>query len=122
MISRREFLKRAGVIGASTAFEVPVLKRFRPPQKKSNQNISFDHEYPFPYDSDYFEASERVVFLNSERASAKQADFWGPAGYTKLTITKSSVKIDYIRSAINHPYTNIPKSSAIGDIVQSILI
>ncbi len=54
--------------------------------------------------------------------SAKQADFWGPSGYTKLTITKSSVKIDYIRSAINHPYTNIPQSTAIGDTVQSILI
>ena len=69
MISRREFLKRAGVIGASTAFDGPVLKRFRPPQKKSSQNISHDHEYPFPYDSNYFEASERVVFLNPEQAS-----------------------------------------------------
>lgn len=69
MISRREFLKRAGVIGASTAFNGPVLKNFRTPKKKSSQNISHDHEYPFPYDSNYFEASERVVFLNPEQAS-----------------------------------------------------
>ena len=52
----------------------------------------------------------------------EQSDFWGPSGYTKLTITKSSVRIDYIRSAINHPYTNIPESAALGDIVQSIII
>lgn len=38
-------------------------------KKNSNQSTSLDHEYPFPYDSDYFEASERVVFLNPERAS-----------------------------------------------------
>jgi len=54
--------------------------------------------------------------------SAQQADFWGPSGYTKMTITKNEVRIDYIRSAINHPYTNIPQGVAIGDIVQSILI
>lgn len=54
--------------------------------------------------------------------SAEQADFWGPAGYTKLTVAKNEVRIDYIRSAFNHPYTNIPLDTAIGDTVQSVLI
>jgi hypothetical protein len=53
---------------------------------------------------------------------AEKADFWGPSGYTKLTIKKDSLKIDYIRSAINHPYTNIPPAVAVGDVVQSVLI
>ncbi|MCJ7581806.1 MAG: twin-arginine translocation signal domain-containing protein, partial [Candidatus Aminicenantes bacterium] len=69
MISRREFLKRAGVIGASTAIDGSVLKPLQPLKKNINQSNQLDHEYPFPYDSSYFEAAERVVFINPEHAS-----------------------------------------------------
>ena len=69
MISRREFLKRAGVIGTSTAFGGSVFDPLRPQRKNLNQSSLHDHEYPFPYDSNYFEASERIVFLNPEHAN-----------------------------------------------------
>ncbi len=69
LISRRKFLKQAGVIGASTALDGSGFQPFRPPIKNIKQRTSLDHEYPFPYDADYFEASERVVFLNPERAN-----------------------------------------------------
>lgn len=69
MTSRRKFLKQAAVIGASTAIDGSVFRPLRPPNKKINQSFNLDHEYPFPYDSSYFEASERVVFLNPEHAS-----------------------------------------------------
>jgi 3',5'-cyclic AMP phosphodiesterase CpdA len=49
------------------------------------------------------------------------ADYWGPSGYTKLIIDKDGIRVDYIRSAYNHPFTNIPWSVAIGDIVQSVV-
>ncbi|MCK4336614.1 MAG: metallophosphoesterase, partial [Candidatus Aminicenantes bacterium] len=51
----------------------------------------------------------------------KNADFWGPSGYTKLIIDKDGIRVDYIRSAYNHPFTNIPGSVAIGDILQSVV-
>lgn len=49
------------------------------------------------------------------------ADYWGPSGYTKLIIDKDGIQVDYIRSAYNHPFTNIPGNVAIGDIVQSVV-
>jgi len=49
------------------------------------------------------------------------ADFWGPSGYTKLIIDKDGIRVDYIRSAYNHPLTNIPESVVIGDIVKSVV-
>lgn len=54
--------------------------------------------------------------------NAEKANFWGPAGYTKLTINRESVRIDYIRSAFNHPYTNVPSHVRVGEIIKSILI
>jgi len=53
---------------------------------------------------------------------ADQADFWGPSGYTKLTVQKSGLKLDYIRAAYNHPHTNLPETVAAGDTLRSILI
>ncbi|MFC2157020.1 metallophosphoesterase [Acidobacteriota bacterium] len=50
-----------------------------------------------------------------------QADFWGPSGYTKVTIDKDGVRADYIRSADNNPYTNIPRKFNVGDTIHSIL-
>lgn len=116
MISRREFLKRAGVIGASTAFDGPVLKRFRPPKKKSSQNISHDHEYPFPYDSNYFEASERVVFLNPVRASVNIIPKEGKSLDIKIRIEQEDrirIQQDKISSyygvndSLNIPFHNL---------------
>lgn len=52
----------------------------------------------------------------------KLADFWGPSGYTKLTIGRESVKVEYIRAAFNHPFTNIPPDIRVGDTVYSYLI
>jgi hypothetical protein len=53
---------------------------------------------------------------------SEKADFWGPSGYTKLTITKESVKVEYIRSANNHPYTNIPQHIKVGDVISVFLL
>ena len=50
------------------------------------------------------------------------ADFWGPSGYTKLTIGRESMKVEYIRSAFNHPFTNIPQDIQVGDTIYSLLI
>ena len=49
-----------------------------------------------------------------------RTDFWGPSGYTKITIDKSgAVVVRYIRSAY-HDRTNIPPQVKVGDIVQEI--
>jgi len=48
-------------------------------------------------------------------AGSRESDFWGPAGYVKLTISKDGIKREYIRSSNNHPYTNIPEKYLVGD-------
>lgn len=53
---------------------------------------------------------------------AQEADFWGPAGYTKLTVQQNSLRLDYIRSAFNHPHTNLPETMNVGDVVRSVFI
>ncbi len=53
---------------------------------------------------------------------AQKADFWGPSGYTKLTIDKNGLTIEYIRSANNHPLTNIPSEFKTGDCISRIMI
>jgi len=58
----------------------------------------------------------------SYRETGKPADFWGPSGYTKLTITRDGARVDYIRSANNHPYTNIPPTARVGGIVSSLIL
>lgn len=50
------------------------------------------------------------------------ADFWEPSGYTKLTIGRESMKVEYIRAAFNHPFTNIPLDIRVGDTVHAYLI
>jgi len=49
-----------------------------------------------------------------------RTDFWGPSGYTKITIdTDGAVVVRYIRSAY-HNQTNIPPQVKVGDIVQEV--
>lgn len=50
------------------------------------------------------------------------ADFWGPAGYTRLSVSKSGARMDYIRSAYNHPNTNLPHDLETGDTVDSFIL
>lgn len=52
--------------------------------------------------------------------TSTKADFYGPSGYTKITITRNGVEVSYIRSAY-HRFTNIPSSVQVGDCVQKIL-
>lgn len=44
-------------------------------------------------------------------------DFFGSSGYTKLIISKNGITAEYIRSAYNHPETNIPPDISKGDII-----
>lgn len=53
---------------------------------------------------------------------ARQADFWGPAGYSKLTVKQDGMRLDYIRSAYNHSHTNLPETVEVGDTLKSIII
>lgn len=53
---------------------------------------------------------------------AEKADFWGPSGYTKLTINRETTKVEYIRSAHNHPFTNIPKHIEVGDVIHTLIL
>ncbi|MBN1271677.1 MAG: metallophosphoesterase [Candidatus Aminicenantes bacterium] len=54
--------------------------------------------------------------------NSSEADFWGPAGYTRLTIGKNGARVDYVRSAHNHPKTNIPYDLQPGDIIASFIL
>jgi 3',5'-cyclic AMP phosphodiesterase CpdA len=49
-----------------------------------------------------------------------KADFWGPSGYTKITIEGKNVEVEYIRSAYNC-HTNLSPLYKNGDCVQKIL-
>jgi len=51
-----------------------------------------------------------------------QTDFWGPSGYTKLTLDKDIVRVKYVRSADNHPWTNIPPGIGVGATVASHIL
>ena len=48
-----------------------------------------------------------------------QADFFGPSGYTKLTITPRDMIVEYIRSFFNHPDTNLSPALRKGDLVSA---
>jgi 3',5'-cyclic AMP phosphodiesterase CpdA len=48
------------------------------------------------------------------------ADFWGPSGYAKLTLTPSSAVVEYKRASDNNPWTNIPSDKRPGDILRTI--
>ena len=50
-------------------------------------------------------------------AETRPPDFWGSSGYTKLSITKHGINVKYIRSAYNHPFTNISPSKSVGEIL-----
>lgn len=62
----------------------------------------------------HYQAEPRPVSL--------QTDFWGPSGYTKLILTRDGVRVDYVRSADNHPYTNIPPGIGVGATVASHIL
>lgn len=67
-MKRRDFLKIAGTSALSTAIPSSLLSFSQSQEKFSNLNNLLSDEYPFPYDSEYFEAAERFVFLNSHEA------------------------------------------------------
>jgi hypothetical protein len=48
--------------------------------------------------------------------------FWSPSGYTKITMTPGSTKVEYKRAAFNHPYANLPPSARPGDIIQTLIL
>lgn len=68
-IKRREFLKFASLGTVSASLSPSLLFSF----ENANQPVKLynliESEYPFPYDSDHFEASERIVFIDSKTAS-----------------------------------------------------
>ncbi len=49
-------------------------------------------------------------------------DFWGPSGYTRITIAKDGTKVEYVRSAPNNPHTNIPNHFRVGNVLSAILL
>jgi len=53
--------------------------------------------------------------------ASTKADFYGPSGYTKITITKNGAEVSYICSAYPHRFTNIPDSVRVGDCVQKFI-
>lgn len=53
---------------------------------------------------------------------AAKGDFWGPSGYTKLTIERDgNVSIEYIRGAYNTS-TNLPPEVKVGDTIQKFIM
>ncbi|MFC2170261.1 hypothetical protein ACFLRM_06860, partial [Acidobacteriota bacterium] len=52
----------------------------------------------------------------------ENADFWGPSGYSKMTIKKDKVKTEYIRSVNNHPHTNLPQHIKVGDSISALML
>lgn len=53
-------------------------------------------------------------------ATSSSANFWGPSGYTKLTLSRDGGMVEYKRAAHNHPYTNIPPELGVGLPVHSL--
>jgi len=61
-------------------------------------------------------------FWTEPAAASEEVDFWGPAGYTKLTISKYGTRIEYKRGAYNYLQTNIPPFVDVGDVVESKIL
>ena len=69
-VSRRGFLKSAAALGAGAAVYPAHL--FSAPKQKQGENLQdrlFHSDYPFGYDSEYFEAAERIFFEEHNRAT-----------------------------------------------------
>ena len=68
-ISRRKFLKSAAALGAgAAAYPAHLFSSLRHSQGDNLQDRLFHSEYPFGYDSEYFEAAERIFFENNHNA------------------------------------------------------
>jgi len=52
----------------------------------------------------------------------RKANFWGPSGYTRLIIDKNEARLEYVRAAYNHPYTNIPPEIKNGQVLISRIL
>lgn len=52
----------------------------------------------------------------------QEPTFWGPSGYTKLTVGKDGGQIEYKRAAFNHPNTNLSPLMKPGHVVSSLLL
>ncbi len=63
-----------------------------------------------------------AYWTETKARDPKKANFWGPSGYTRLIIDKDKVLLEYVRSAYNHPYTNIPPDVIKGQVLSSMLI
>jgi len=61
-------------------------------------------------------------YWTESSAASPTTTFWGPSGYTKITLTSGQIKVEYKRGAFNHPYTNIPPSVDAGGILHSIIL
>lgn len=68
-VSRRGFLKSASALGAMAATDPSRLfSSLRLSQGDNLQDRLFHSEYPFGYDSEYFEAAERIIFEEYHKA------------------------------------------------------
>ena len=63
-----------------------------------------------------------TYFGFADKTTGKPAAFWGPSGYTKLSVSRDGAGVDYIRSANNHPNTNLPPTLRVGDAVSSLFL
>ncbi len=63
-----------------------------------------------------------TYFGVADKTTGKPASFWGPSGYTKLTVSRDGARVDYLRSANNHPNTNLPPMIGVGSLVSSLLL
>lgn len=69
-----------------------------------------------------FYGSYGRYWANQENGDPLKASFWGPSGYTRLTIDKSGCRVDFVRAAYNHPYTNIPPEKKVGQVITSVVL
>jgi len=61
-------------------------------------------------------------YQNEPTAACSRTDFWGPSGYTKLTLTPSAASVEYKRASDNDPWTNIPPDEMPGDILRTLVL
>ncbi|MCX6576884.1 MAG: hypothetical protein NTV82_10895, partial [Candidatus Aminicenantes bacterium] len=61
-------------------------------------------------------------YWTESAAESPSTTFWGPSGYTKITLRPGQAKVEYKRAAFNHPFTNIPPSLVPGDLIHSIIL
>lgn len=63
-------------------------------------------------------------WAGENEGSEERPDFWGPSGYTKLIIDMKNgeLVVEYIRSADNHPYTNIPPDFEVGNVIHTFML